>query len=196
MYLPKANAPIAITETIVSRLVALLPNRDAQSSHRAPAKARHLLRVSLMPQFAQKFEQLIVGVSRSRRIIFGSLENREPERAQVVTATRLIDGSRSRGCLGRHVATASWSGLFHWITSVVGLLGVPLKVTVSWLSPDNNPSGSLTTMNEALSPATPVSGPTYSTVKATPDAWTETIEGSGFCCCASLRFDVSRIILR
>jgi hypothetical protein len=64
-YRPKANAPIAMAQTITSGFVTLLPSLDAQSSQRAPSQARHPLRVSLAPQFAQKFERLIVGVSGS-----------------------------------------------------------------------------------------------------------------------------------
>jgi hypothetical protein len=52
---------------ITSGLVALRPSRDSQSLHRAPAtKARQRLRDNLAPQFAQKFERLIVGVSEKQ----------------------------------------------------------------------------------------------------------------------------------
>ena len=88
-YLPSANAPIAMTAAITSGFVAFLPSRDAQSSQRAPAmNARQLLRVSLAPQFAQKFERLIVGVRRGRRIIFGV--RRQSEARTALWITRLF----------------------------------------------------------------------------------------------------------
>src|SRR5262245_66687351 len=62
---------MAMTATITSGLVAVFPSRDAQSSHRAPSQPRQPLRVSRAPQFAQKFERLIVGVFvKAGRIIF------------------------------------------------------------------------------------------------------------------------------
>ena len=62
-YFPKANAAIAIMAIKIRDFVGLAPSLDVQSIQRAPAsRARQLLRDNLAPQFAQKFERLIVGV--------------------------------------------------------------------------------------------------------------------------------------
>jgi hypothetical protein len=46
--------------------VMLVPSLDAQSSHLGPSRLCQPSRVSLAPQFAQKCERLIVGVSGNR----------------------------------------------------------------------------------------------------------------------------------
>jgi hypothetical protein len=79
-YLPKPKATMTMTPTITRGFVRRRPIRNAQSSHRAPeSQPRQPFRGSRAPQFAQKFERLIVGVfGKSSRIIFGLVQNREP----------------------------------------------------------------------------------------------------------------------
>ena len=60
--------------------------------------------------------------------------------------------------------------------------------------PVGNPSGSFTTIYELFIPFTPVIGPTFSTGKSILEAFTEIIDELGFCCLASPRADVNRMI--
>jgi len=66
-YRPNAKAVITIATTSTTDFVTPRPSRDVQSAQRAPVNhSRQPSRFNLAPQFAQKFEALIVGVSEKQ----------------------------------------------------------------------------------------------------------------------------------
>ena len=77
---------------------------------------------------------------------------------------------------------------------MVAALVVPRSVRVNCLVPVLNPFGSITTTYDPFNPVTPNNGPTFSTGKFVPDACTDTIDELGFCCCASPRSEVNKIM--
>src|SRR5262245_38027978 len=119
-YLPKAKAVAAMAVTITRGLVTLRPSRNAQSSHRAPAsQLRQPLRVILAPQFAQKFERLIVGVL-----------GKQPDYISKFTEPRVQP---------RTIQHAEYLPRLVYLMVIVEVLpSVPRRVTDSWLTPGAN----------------------------------------------------------